>query len=155
MDSSLIENWNKIIDPQDLVFHLGDLTLGGVGQAEYYLSRLNGDIRVLSNPWHHDKRWLGGHYISKSGFTVQFLSPMVVLEIPELGKEGRPLAISLCHYPLAEWDRKHYGAWHLHGHSHGNHKGEGYILDVGVDSMNFHPIKLSNVLGLMYERGYV
>lgn len=40
---------------------------------------------------------------------------------------------------MAVWDRNHFGAWHLYGHSHGKHQyitNEDYgnvALDMGVD----------------------
>lgn len=157
MDQTMIGNWNKIVGPKDTIFHLGDFTLGDWSMAYEYLKQLNGNIKFLRNPWHHDKRWLPEDdkmIMALGNNTVTFLPPMVILEIPEK-YYGHPLAITLCHYPLAVWDRILYGAWMLHGHSHGNYKGEGFILDVGVDCMNFYPISLGNVLGLMYERGWI
>ncbi len=77
---------------------------------------------------------------------------MVVLEVPELGENDRSLAITLCHYPLAEWDRKHYGAWDLHSHSHGNYSGEGKVLDIGVDCMNFYPTSLKEITRVMAKK---
>ena len=137
MDQTLIDNWNEVVRPQDLIIHLGDFTLGEGKQAQFYFSQLNGDICILSYPWHHDQRWLktGLPLKSKSGFDVRLWPPMVILEVPELGKNGYPLAITLCHYPIAVWDRKHHGAWHLHGHSHGkSHPVGELVFDVGVDS---------------------
>jgi calcineurin-like phosphoesterase family protein len=165
MDQRLITNWNTVVKPTDTVYHLGDFTLMGHIEAERYFRRLNGHIFILSNEWHHDKRWLaiatrdmGVVFKSRSGaeFIVRFLPPMAAIEIPMLGKDGHPLAITLCHYPLAEWDRKHYGAWHLHGHSHGKHQGDlsEFMLDVGVDNTNYRPISLDVVLDIMVERGF-
>jgi calcineurin-like phosphoesterase family protein len=87
---------------------------------------------------------------------VQLLPPMVVIEIPWLGKGNFPLAISLCHYPIGEWDRKHHGAWHLHGHSHGRyvHQDDGLILDVGVDTQGFAPVSLDGVAAQMAAKGW-
>ncbi len=159
MDLTMIGNWNGVVGPGDLVFHLGDFTLGNPNQAKGYFKQLNGDIRVLSYPWHHDKYWLAPRFGMKEfeaqsnfGLEVIFLPPMIVLEIPELAKNGYPLSITLCHYPFAEWDRKHYGAWHLHSHSHGNHRAEGLILDMGVDCTNFYPLSLKEIAEKMTER---
>lgn len=166
MDKVLIENWNEIVRPQDWVIHLGDFTLENVGAAREYFRQLNGDICILCNVWHHDKRWL--EYAqerptlkSKSGFDVRLWPPMAVLEVPQLGADGHPLAITLCHYPLAVWDRKHYGAWHLHGHSHGKYTYADAddcginALDIGVDCQNFYPINLSGILEIMMGRGFM
>ena len=162
MDQVLIDNWNKVVRPQDLVIHLGDFTLGEGKQAQFYFSQLKGDICILSYPWHHDQRWLktGLPLKSKSDFDVRLWPSMVILEVPELGKNGYPLAITLCHYPMAQWDRNHHGAWHLHGHSHGNYRHTSeddygnVALDIGVDCQHYYPINLGGVLDIMYVRGW-
>lgn len=154
MDQALIRSWNEMVRPSDTVFHLGDLTLGDAGVARGYIKELNGKIYVLSNPWHHDKRWLGETYFTRSGYQVEYLPPVISIEIPELGEGKHPLSIMLCHYPMAEWDRKHHKGWHLHAHSHGNHHAEGYIMDVGVDATNGKPISLRQVVERMESLGW-
>jgi calcineurin-like phosphoesterase family protein len=150
MDAELVRRWNEVVKTDDVVFHLGDFTLGGWQDARKYFCQLKGKIGVLGNGWHHDKRWMANEvmYWSYNDLAVDILPPMVVLEL-NVGRD-HPLAIVLCHYPLAEWDRKHHGAIHLHGHSHGKHKGEGLIWDVGVDANNFYPVSLENI-GQRYE----
>ena len=163
MDQALICNWNKIVGKDDIVYHLADLTLGDFATARHYLAQLNGKIQVLANHWHHDKRWLPKNYFGPITLEypmatdighVNILPPLVVLEIEGMGNEGRPLAVTLCHYPLAVWDRKHYGAWHLYGHTHKPDNSGEFRLNVGVDCMNYHPISLGNILTLMYEKGW-
>ena len=144
MDDRLIDNWNASIGPDDTVYHLADFTLGNAKLAQSYFSRLNGSINILSNPWHHDSRWLPGDYFSNSYTEVIKLPPMVVLEIPRRG--DYPIAITLCHYPLERWDRKHYGSIHLHGHCHGKLLSDSFRIDVGVDAQDYYPISLSNIL---------
>lgn len=156
MDAALITNWNKWVKPTDTVWHLGDFTMGGVADAHKYFAQLNGNINILSNPWHHDKRWINDYpgMYTKNG-EVDLHPSMVVLEVPSLARSNHNLSIHLCHYPIAEWDRKFHGGWHLHGHSHARYVGEGFIHDVGVDANNFFPINLGGILHHMYGRGFV
>lgn len=150
MDRVLIERWNEVVEPCDTVYHLGDFTLGDRDAARSYFNQLNGQIYVLANLWHHDKRWLSASGGIMAG--VGLKPPMVVLEFPELGDGIHPQVVVLCHYPIAVWDRKHYGAWHLFGHSHGNHDNGGKSLDVGVDENNFYPFSLAQVAGLLSKK---
>jgi calcineurin-like phosphoesterase family protein len=147
MDESMIHGWNLKVMPEDTVYHLGDFTLGGPEDAHGYFVQLNGNINILANPWHHDKRWIDSYpgMYTKTG-EIEIMQPLLVLEIPTDGQY--PLAITLCHYPLAVWDRKHYGAIHLHGHSHGKLPAEPGRLDVGVDCpcTHFRPISLNEVI---------
>lgn len=157
MDEAMIERWNKVVPPNGTVYHLGDFTLGGPDTASRYLSRLNGRIIFLHTYWHHDVRWIDhGPYQSAQGVHIELIPPLEVLELQINGRQ-HPLAITLCHYPLAVWDRKHYGAWHLHGHSHGQYKYQDvdYAFDVGVDCWNFTPLSFGGVLETMYSFGWV
>jgi len=157
MDETMIHRWNEVVSDEDTVYHLGDFTLSDTVRADGYLRRLNGYIHVLSNWWHHDRRWLSeyGNAIipkySANGAWVMETPPIWVIEVPEYGGTY-PLAIVMSHYPMAEWDRKHYGAWHLHGHSHGKHKADGLILDVGVDGHDFYPWSMVEVAEYMNGR---
>ena len=85
---------------------------------------------------------------------VTIVPPMVVLEVEGMGNQGRPLAITLCHYPLAQWDRKHYGGWHLYGHTHKPDTSGLFRINVGVDCMNYYPVSLSGILQYMYALGW-
>lgn len=44
MDETIIQNWNKVVKPNDIVYHLGDVVLGTGRNAEYMsiLDRCNG-----------------------------------------------------------------------------------------------------------------
>jgi calcineurin-like phosphoesterase family protein len=142
MDEELINRWNSKVQLEDIVFHLGDFTLSNEKVAQRYFARLNGNVMILSNPAHHDKRWIKTPQFTKSG-QVKLISPLKTLEI-ENGKY--PLVIVICHFPIGEWDRKHYGSIHLHAHSHGTYKGEGNILDVGVDCHDYYPVSLTDII---------
>jgi calcineurin-like phosphoesterase family protein len=159
MDDTLIEKWNSVIKTDDIVYHLGDFGFGNDKKAKNYFLKLNGKIRVLSNVWHHDKRWLlkclNQRIVSRSQVQVEFISPLIVLELDVLkSPSGWIIPIVLCHYPMAIWDRKHYGAWHLHGHSHCHYQPteNDLILDVGVDCHDYCPVSLDDVKVIMSEK---
>jgi len=152
MDEEMIWRWNEQVSPEDVVYHLGDFTLSGLRIAKGYFSKLHGLINVLSNSWHHDKRWIQTAPMvsdcrSFTGFSINVLPPMAVLE-----PQGKHPAIVLCHYPLARWDRDHYGSWHLHGHSHEQYQAPGLIYDVGVDNNDFYPVSLDQIVEIMKRK---
>lgn len=143
MDTVMASNWNGVVGRDDIVIHLGDFTLGGTNAADKFFRLLNGKIYILDNFWHHDKRWiLNNTYFSSGGrYEVQTVPPIVALE-------SNDDVFVLSHYPQAEWDRKHHGAYHLHGHSHGTYAPPAgqRILDVGVDCTNFTPITIAQAM---------
>lgn len=157
MDRAMIQRWNDAVGPEDTVYHLGDFTLSGRKAARKYFAQLHGHIKVLAQPWHHDCKWLPealgpcAELTSASGFPVELLPPMVVLELEDYAEGGHAKALVLCHYPLASWDRRHYGAWHLFGHCHGTHANGGKSFDIGVDCTDFTPWSLEQVAARMAE----
>ena len=44
MNETLIENWNRVVSQDDIVFHLGDFCMGGSHEWTKILNRLNGKI---------------------------------------------------------------------------------------------------------------
>lgn len=146
MNAGLIERWNKRVGPDDVVYDLGDFTLGMGRDAGKYFSKLNGMIHVI--PGGHDYRWTTGledRLHSASGWEVSILPPLFDISIRTSYLE-RPLTIVLCHYAMRVWNKSHYGSLHLYGHSHGTLPGLGRSMDVGVDAHNFYPISLREVM---------
>jgi calcineurin-like phosphoesterase family protein len=148
MDKGMIWQWNRVVGSDDEVYHGGDFTLGNKLAARRYFHKLNGKIRVLSNPWHHDKKWFGGEYFSASGHKVEYVPAIVVFEYA--------IPLIMCHYPFAEgrWDRGHYGSYHLHGHSHGKGGIMKNALDVTVDSIarltgQYRPVSIREAIGMI------
>jgi len=149
MDATMIENWNAIVRDDDTVICLGDFTLGGWEQAAWYFRKLTGHIKVLGNPWHHDKRWLPktgvgySPFRSRSDHDVEILLPIHVLELKEYAVDGHPLPVILCHYPIARWDRKHFGAIHLYGHTHQHCVDLGpRAINICVEQADYYPVSL-------------
>lgn len=141
MNEDYIAAWNETVADEDSVYYLGDFTLWDGDFARGIWLRLNGRVAVV--PGGHDKRWLKGHkkepMHTKSGRNIEVLPPLLTLSF---NVAHRPQKIVVCHYPVASWDCKHHGAWHVHAHAHGKHRGYGKIIDSGVDAYGKHPLSL-------------
>jgi len=150
MNKVLTDNWNSKIKKGDSVYHLGDLTLGDDGMK--YLSKLNGTIILVCPTWHHDRSWIKNFKkqtspLSATDEPIVLVDALLMVKISTIKIAGRSLKITLCHYPMAEWEASHYGMWHLHGHSHGNHQGlpGRFILDIGVDNHDYYPVSIEEI----------
>ena len=140
MNTILVERWNNVVTDADVVYHLGDFTLGDLSHFTKWVSQLNGNLRIL--PGNMDRLWLKDFVASEK---VQVIAPLVSLEFSELGMVGQLQVIVLCHYSMQVWELSNHGAWHLFGHTHGKLKGIGMSLDVGVDCTDFVPLSLDEV----------
>lgn len=144
MDEYLISEWNKVITPQDHVFHLGDFALCSTDRVKELARLLNGNMHLV----------VGNHDAKAASVKKRFSSFRQIAEIAIDDPEGRQ-EIVCCHYCLRTWNKSHYGAWHLHGHSHGSlPRPAGPVLDVGVDCHNLRPISYWKVKELMRGRAF-
>ena len=131
MEAALIDRWNEVVGPQDLVYHLGDFCFKGSKAAAAVLERLNGEIVLIR----------GNHDSANSLRLDRWRSVHDLLEI-----NHRKQRIALCHYPLLEWPGAWKGALHLHGHTHGAVPPLNRRADVGVDVWDYRPVTLEQIL---------
>lgn len=120
----LIQIWNSQVRPGDLVYHLGD----------FFFTTDYEKIRGVMERLNGQKICLKGNHCNR-----QILNRLKIDGLIEWWGDYREEKIGktslvMFHFPVACWHRQHYGAWHIHGHSHGNYHGKGKVLDVGLDS---------------------
>lgn len=142
-DEELIRRWNDVVAKDDEVYYEGDLSLGVYQEVSQVIARLNGNIYFMSYQFHHDRRWMEDIWRGKLTFSA---SAPVAIEAGIVMLKSADTDVVLCHFPIAEWPRKHYGAVHAHAHSHGNYHGEGALVDVGVDCHDYYPISLERAV---------
>lgn len=122
MTELMIKKWNETVAPDQIVYHLGDVSFGGSDKTSQYLKRLNGKIHLILG--NHDSE----NQMRKTGRfeTIQHYAEIIVQGVPWI----------LCHYPLFEWNMMHHGSVHLYGHVHGRkmEMPEGRSMDVGIDT---------------------
>ena len=142
MNEKLIQNWNSVVQPDDEVYILGDVTMKGPEQAFAALSRLSGIKYLIKG--NHD------YFADKEGWDQYSWVFRWVKEYHELIWENQKFV--LFHYPIAEWNDYYKGAIHLHGHQHNlavyNHQQLQAGIkryDVGVDANRFAPVSIEQI----------
>lgn len=152
MHEAMIADWNARVRPDDEVYVLGDVSFAGGRRTVELLEELRGRLHLVRG--NHDK---GMNKSTEAYFlTVSDLKTVKVVDGADVQR------IVCCHFPMLSWDMAHYGAWHLHGHSHGSAKypyPDAKILDVGVDAINpltglrfGRPVSYSEVKSIMTKR---
>lgn len=134
-NESLIEKWNDTIGFSDIVYCLGDVSFGKFDETKDILDRLHGRIHLVVG--NHD------HSMEKHG-RFEWMKDYHMLNMNNQ-------KIVLSHYPFAQWDCMHHSAWALHGHCHGSYRGEGKILDVGMESIGKIAIEFDEVVEYMKD----
>lgn len=126
MDEALIANWNAVVQPESIIYHLGDFAFGlqDAGRVRSIFDRLQGrKILILGN---HDYSAR-----NKVADAVGSLGWEDVSQHHETTDEGQRVFMS--HYAQRTWPAIRKGTWHFFGHCHGSLPSLGRSRDVGVD----------------------
>jgi calcineurin-like phosphoesterase family protein len=129
----IIENWNRFIQPEDVVFHIGDLVLGRKDNLESLAFLLKGQIYLMQG--NHDRR--GSAFYQQLGITL----------VPDPYRLSHPSGLRLIfsHRPLLPVEP---GVLNLHGHIHNNptHElGERHV-NLCVEVRDYRPWSLGEIL---------
>lgn len=142
MDQALIDRHNKVVGPKDTVVHVGDFSMIHNRRLveNAYIKRLNGSHVFIRGS--HDY-WLDQDPIEIDTGQIRDIWEN------KISLAGKNYCIVACHYAMRVWPRAHYGSWQVYGHSHGKLPGMGRQMDVGVDTNNFHPYSLEQIIERM------
>lgn len=143
MDEKLIENWNAVVSPQDIVYVLGDVGFAGKKRLYSLVSRLNGrKVLVLGN---HDRCHSPSWWEKEIGFNVAEAGPIVALYSGKL--------IFMSHEPPE--DMSDTGLFYMYGHVHGNPDYPDHTDNtacVSIERLHYVPALIDDVLsGKAYE----
>ena len=114
MHKVIVENWNRVVSPEDTVYHLGDVFLTEAIRSKEILKSLNGNkILVRGN---HDLKHNG--WFKDAGFSE--IHKVVYLSSPR--NPGR-LSYVITHYPLPYREIEALEGMgkqiiNIHGHTH-------------------------------------
>jgi calcineurin-like phosphoesterase family protein len=163
MNESLISNWNSKVDVLDEVYHLGDVIWkGNRQQVEEIIYRLNGKIHIIKGNHDHSQQikylegcknvaWVKDYFELKIDNTFDEIDEAMKTNGTPFSQNIVKTQFALFHYAMRTWNKSHYGSYHLYGHSHGNLEDTRlkHSMDVGVDTHNYFPIELSEVIKWM------
>ena len=150
MDEAIIENWNKIVKPNDMVIHLGDTILSDNEKGMECFKRLNGQISLI---------W-GNHDSDIRKKLLRTLPNVIALGYAHQFKYSK-LSIYLSHYPTltANFDSgKNFSqnVLNFHGHVHSRKPWidprNPFMYDVGMDAHNCTPVHIDEVITDIRQR---
>lgn len=128
MNQSLTDGINAVVKPDDVLYHLGDLSFGHkkLPITEFINSLKCKLVLILGN---HDEiiRDNQEYFLEMCPNIIEIVEERKRLKIDKID-------ITLDHYPARSWYKSPYGAWQLHGHTHGSMERLGRSVDVGWDS---------------------
>lgn len=139
MDEAIIENFDKYVGKNDIIFFLGDIAFGDdLARRTLCLMLKKAEVHfILGN---HDSR-----YLKTINSLATSVNTLLDIEI-----DGHP--ITLCHYAMRIWNKSHFDAYQLFGHSHGLLQPHGKQYDVGVDNNKYMPVSYETVKDILKNR---
>lgn len=138
-DEYLISMWNTYVKKGDEVYHLGDFSFGDQPTTRSIRHKLKGKIHLILG--NHDKK------NRIQNLTDLFTS---IHSIKEISIDGT--SVTLCHYAMRTWNKSHFDAWQLYGHSHGGLAPIGKQHDVGLDGNNIRLVSEAEVISIMKDK---
>ena len=144
MNETMISNWNRVVEPADEVYVLGDFSYKDtVKQTNEILNSLKGKKHLIIG--NHDS------FLKKESFNRSaFVSISHYYEL-----SYRDARYILFHYPIVEWAHYFRKSVHLYGHLHKQiqpiHEEWGRrAISVAADLINFTPISADEI----YEKTF-
>lgn len=136
MNRTLINNWNRVVSNEDIVWHLGDFAMGSKEEIANLVNQLNGRINlVMGNHDNHSVKW---YY--DCGFNKVYDRPVIVDNYFILSHHPREAMANL------------YG--YIYGHIHNDNICKDYTSNsfcACVERLDYTPILLDKAKKKMYN----
>lgn len=127
MDAVMIGNWNRLVKPQDHVYHLGDFCFGSA-TLHRVAAQLPGHLRLILG--NHDNQAPIEQYGQwfKKVLAWRLFKPVILTHVP-ISKESFGKA-----------------SVNVHGHVHNNPGPKGPYVNVSVEVRDYKPVELDQII---------
>ena len=141
MDEFILEKWNSVVKPGDIVYHLGDVFIGSKEKFKKMWPKFHGSKRLIVGN-HDDIKFL-----SSGGF---FQKVQMWRMFPEFG-------LMFSHVPLHEsnllrlvdkagrYPEDCIKLLNCHGHIHQNPSPEGPYRNMSVEAIGYTPVNIEEL----------
>lgn len=167
MNQTLVDNINKNVKENDVLYCLGDWSFGGKNSIYEFRKQLKVKTihLILGNHDHHIEKGASIMINDEVEINCRKLFSSVN---HYLNKKINGQGIVMSHYSFRTWDNGHHGRWMLYGHSHGTLPDYGITtypyqidpvtkyfktMDVGIDTHpEFRPYHFDEIKEIMSTR---
>lgn len=146
MNNKIIDETNNAVPSDGILINLGDILFGSKQLLPDFLDRVNCKEHhyILGN---HDHWMIDGNESEfKKDIQQLFSSMQFYLELFARMPDGSKRRVCFNHFSSRVWHDSHKGSILCWGHSHSSLGRYGKSLDVGVDTNDFKPYLLSDII---------
>lgn len=140
MGREFFQQLEQMVQPGDVLYYLGDLTLNRKIAVEMMQQIVNIAKQVVFVFGNHDYDSQNAIKAVEGVMWAGHLKQIKLRVEEKLGTQltghvqMRDYPCVLCHYPMRSWNGSTHGFRHLHGHSHAKAREWRNALDVGIDN---------------------
>lgn len=124
MNEYMVQQWNKVVSPQDKVYHLGDVALGKDNLS--ILDRLNGHKRLVR----------GNHDTYNTGLYLKYFDEIYGSRVLD--------RMILTHIPIHPESLSRFKA-NIHGHIHERPSFGPQYFNASVERIDYTPISIEDI----------
>ena len=146
MEKALIEGWNLVVGPNDLVYHLGNFSWDPIS-AETALPYLNGKIVFGSGMYDRHMGDISSVALGKHSLLKHSIN--VLRDIPVSKKKKADAVMS--YWPLIDWPGKENGIMHIHGGLIASNLDDGHRFCVSCDKWSLKPVEFDVLFDIAKE----
>ena len=147
------DNINRVVRKDDHLTILGDLAMGPATRLSQWLDGIK--TKNLNLVWgNHDDT--AQTLVKRQPGRFKRVGDILTIKAHLPGRPD-PVSVVCCHYAMRVWNKSHYGTYHVYGHSHGSLPDDlkTRSMDVGVDTNNYCPWELIDIVSRLDKRNYV
>lgn len=134
MNERMVSNWNKVVTPQDHVYHLGDVTFRYDGAFNNLMSRLNGHKRLI----------VGNHDKMKNPNLFRWFEKVMLI------RDWKDFNFQCTHYPILHENNKRH--FNVHGHIHEKLMDDPRYINLCVEHWNYTPVHIDEIRKIIASR---
>jgi calcineurin-like phosphoesterase family protein len=156
-DRAVVDAWNEVVKPSDMVWHLGDVGLGKELGVLSIATHLNGVKHLVAG--NHDRCW-PGHRDARKRQRAWLDAFESVQAFAKTRVDGRTVLLSHLPYEGDHTAEERYpqfrlpdlGEWLVHGHTHSRLRVDGpRSVHVGLDAWGLRPVSEGEVAALIRD----
>lgn len=129
MNEHIISNWNRVVKPNDLVLHLGDVYFHTLGNI---LQRCNGHKQLI----------IGNHDNGKDQNLTRSFDKILQAKV------YKDLGLVLTHMPVHESGLSYGVNRNIHAHTHKFNIDDPRYINVCVEQIDYTPVNLDQILAM-------
>lgn len=136
MDAALMQNLNATVDPQDVLWIIGEFAHGPKSKDPEWLAKL---FEKLPSAEKH--LVVGNHDLDPT----QARPWTSVTHLADVRDGSQRQAHTLCHYPMNTWKHARRSALQIFGHVHQNWRGSRNSVNARVDVWDYIPVRFKDI----------